>query len=119
MGSVVRPYVGERAASYGYAMRLAVVQNVLIATEECFAISKRALDEYDGNAKNFADLCIDLHRRGLRNIWTPWARVCVNDSTQRSDCPTADGISSDPYLNPNLTLRDGKPMPAFPPRRDV
>jgi len=71
------------------------------------------------DAKSFADLCIGLHRRGLRNIWTPWVRVVVGDSGADRDSSIEEGIAHDPYLNPNLTLREGKLGPAFPPRRDV
>jgi len=118
-GSVVRPYAGRSSAASGYAMRLATVGSVQIATAECFAIRREVFIKFGGEAAGFADLCLKLMAAGYRNIWTPWVKVRVDGGKKMDEAPVLPGSEDDPYLSPNLAVEAGRILPAFPPRLDV
>jgi hypothetical protein len=94
------------------------------------------LDERLRVAFNDVDFCLRLRERGLRNVWTPFARLYHHESASRGaeDSPEklerfrsevalmrkrwADVLDNDPAYNPNLSLEVEATASqlAFPPR---
>ncbi len=61
------------------------------------------------------DFCLRLARAGLRCVWTPQARLRYAKRPRAARDPEAarlmqarwgDILARDPYLNPNLTVRN-------------
>jgi hypothetical protein len=91
-------------------------------------------DEALAVAYNDVDLCLRLERRGLRNVWTPFAELYHFESATRGadtggDARTRllaegqvvrerwrDVLGADPYFNPNLSLERPDFALAHPPR---
>jgi GT2 family glycosyltransferase len=125
--------------SCGYLGRCCLEQDVSCSTAACLMIRKavfqelRGFDEALPIAFNDVDFCIRLRAAGWRIVWTPTvelyhhesASVGRHDSPARGDeFPAAVALmrkrwgavlDSDPFYNPNLSLRRGFNL-AFPPR---
>lgn len=126
----------------GYFGRLALASNVSAVTGACLIVRKAVFQEAGGlNAAdlpvafNDVDLCLKIQARGYRNVWTPFALLYHHESPSRGRDTTPEKIEraqreveymrrqwgqlldSDPYFNPNLSLRTSTFDLAFPPRR--
>lgn len=96
----------------------AVTAACLMTKRELF-ISVGGMDEQLTVCGNDVDLCLRYLRLGLRNIFTPFAKLYHYESTTRDPHKIPQGdfsrsigayapmvASGDPYYNPNLTLMD-------------
>lgn len=132
-------YAGSWRGTLGYCGRAALAQCVSALSRACFAIRKSIFNALGGfdtvvfpNALADVDLCLRISGTGLRNIWTPYTKVIVPGASVDIDTVSAafDGttaasrlrkrwgrlLDNDPYFNPNLSLDEPWPTPAFPPR---
>ncbi|MGZ6144062.1 MAG: glycosyltransferase family 2 protein, partial [Myxococcales bacterium] len=91
-------------------------------------------DEKFPVAFNDVDFCLRVRERGLRNVWTPFAKVIHHESKSRGseDTPAkwlrsrgemarlrrrwGRQLLEDPAYNPNLTLDAKNVSLAWPPR---
>lgn len=122
---------GAPGDSPGPQNRLMVAREVSAVTAACMAIEASrfaAVGGFDETAFpvafNDVDLCLRLRQQGLRNLWTPQARLMhLESATRGSDKAEAEGrrfaaearrmherwgalLQADPCYNPNLTLED-------------
>ena len=113
----------------GYAGRLQLVQNLTAVTAACLLVRREVFEKVDGLnepdlavAYNDVDLCLKVHKLGLRNLWTPYAELYHHESISRGadDTPKKRAralkearymreqwgplLDRDPAYNPNLTL---------------
>lgn len=132
-------YAGGWRRTPGYAGRAALAQNVSAVSADCMAVRAAAFRTVDGfDAQTFPDVladvdfCLRLARSGLRNAWTPFAEVLLPGSALpvgvAGDAVNAAAaiaafrarwgslLENDPCFNPNLSLDEPWPTPAFPPR---
>ena len=118
-----------RRGEYGYASRLAIVQNLSAVTAACIMMPRKVWDEIDGLDEKFAvafndvDLCMRIRKAGYLIVWTPYAELYHYESKSRGteDNPEKQKRfkgeidrfmekwgkeleDGDPYYNPNLTL---------------
>jgi GT2 family glycosyltransferase len=124
----------------GYFGRLALTQAVSAVSAACLMVRKSVFDEVGGFddalavAYNDVDLCLRLGRRGLRNVWTPFAELYHFESATRGADVRGDArarllaeaqvvrqrwrdvLDADPYFNPNLSLERPDFALAHPPR---
>ncbi|QWP78820.1 glycosyltransferase family 2 protein [Lysobacter sp. K5869] len=129
-----------RRGSNGYLGRAGVVQNLSAVTGACLALRREVFAEVGGMDESLAvafndvDLCLRLHARGYRNVWTPHAELYHHESASRGpeDTPEkrerflgetaimlrrwGEFLSNDPAYNPNLSLNSVHFELAFPPR---
>jgi glycosyltransferase involved in cell wall biosynthesis len=121
--------------------RMDVIQDVSCVTAACLVLRKTVFDELGGlDEKEFAvayndvDLCLKIVSAGYRIVWTPYAQLYHHESASRGKPTTvhdrerdsregdalrqrwAKRISSDPNLNPNISIAHTDYRPAFPPR---
>lgn len=130
------------AGSPGHGARGLVAQSMSAVTAACLVVQRKhyeavgGLDERLQVAFNDVDFCLRLRERGLRNVWTPFARLYHHESASRGaeDSPEkverfrgevalmrqrwADVLDNDPAYNPNLSLEVEATASqlAFPPR---
>jgi O-antigen biosynthesis protein len=115
---------------YGYFGRLVLPQALSAVTGACLMVRRDVFDALGGLdernlsvAFNDVDFCLRLRERGWRCVWTPYARLIHHESLSRGyeDTPEKKArfarevgymmrrwpgvLESDPYYNPNLTLR--------------
>lgn len=133
-------HVHLRRGSNGYLGRAGVVQNMSAVTGACLAIRREVFDEVGGMDEGLAiafndiDLCLRIHERGYRNVWTPFAELYHHESASRGHENTpekrarfraetdimrqrwGDLLLNDPAYNPNLSLNSLHFELAFPPR---
>lgn len=136
--------VGLSDRSPSYLSRARVVQTVSAVTGACLAVRRDVFDTLGGfDAETFAidfadtDFCLRAATRGLRTLWTPYARLVHHESASRGAHLSADKrrrfeaerdafvarwrgvVDRDPYYNVNLAVAPGtKPFElAFPPRQ--
>ncbi|CAM3453021.1 Glycosyltransferase 2-like domain-containing protein [Halomonas casei] len=113
----------------GYAGRLQLVQNLTAVTAACLLLRREVFEQVGGLnepdlavAYNDVDLCLKVHKLGLRNLWTPFAELYHHESISRGadDTPKKRAralkearymreqwgplLDKDPAYNPNLTL---------------
>nr|WP_175429276.1 glycosyltransferase family 2 protein [Lysobacter enzymogenes] len=129
-----------RRGSNGYLGRAGVVQNLSAVTGACLALRRRVYAEVGGMDETLAvafndiDLCLRLHARGYRNVWTPHAELYHHESASRGPEDTCEKrarflgevaimrgrwgelLLNDPAYNPNLSLDSLHFDLAFPPR---
>jgi len=100
----------------GYAGSLAVAREVTAVTGACLLVhrSHYGLNEHYQVLYQDVDLCLRLQQKGLRNIWTPRARLIHHESYTRStdynrldralfiDC-WDEQLLRDPYFNVNFS----------------
>ena len=99
MGHGHKHFSGE---SSGYFSRLKAVHEVAAVTGACLAVEKSTWFDLGGlDEKNLAvayndiDLCFKAREKGLRVIFTPYAKVVHHESVSR-------GADNDPEINPRL-----------------
>ncbi|MCR5831031.1 MAG: glycosyltransferase family 2 protein [Lachnospiraceae bacterium] len=117
----------------GYMGRLCYAQNVSAVTGACLMVAKSHFDEVGGLSEDLAvalndvDLCLKLRKKGLLNVFTPFAELFHYESASRGDDVTekaskenadrynrecehfrekwkAELEAGDPYFNPNFSL---------------
>jgi len=134
---------GFPARSPGYAGRLSLASEFSAVTGACLVVRKKLYEEVGGLdeehlavACNDVDFCLRLRERGLRNVWTPFAKLLHHESASRGyeDTPEkaarfaaeravmserwGDKLLKDPCYSPNLTLDREDFSLARPPRTD-
>lgn len=116
----------------GYMGRLCYAQNVTAVTGACMMTKKSLYDEVGGLSEEFAvalndvDYCLKLRRKGLLNVFTPFAELFHYESRSRGtdvEAPSEENAkrydeesklfrekwapelkAGDPYFNPNFSL---------------
>ena len=117
----------------GYMGRLCYAQNVSAVTGACLMVRRSRFDEVGGLSEDLAvalndvDLCLKLRKKGLLNVFTPFAELFHYESASRGDDVTekaskenaerynrecehfrqkwkAELEAGDPYFNPNFSL---------------
>lgn len=141
-GAADHAYRGCRGDWSGVDQQLLVRREVSAVTAACLVIRRDLYLEVGGMdeehfpvAFNDVDLCLKLRARGLRNIWTPHARLLHRESATRGKAVSAEQKAraerelaalqarwhtetfEDPYHSPNLALDSLVPKLAWPPRR--
>ena len=126
-GSAGHCFVGLREDDPGYYHRAQVTQNYSAVTAACLLLRKSVFEEANGlDEENFkiafndVDLCLKVGELGLRNLWTPYAKLYHLESKTRGYEDTtgkkkrfesevaalklrwASKLESDPAYNPNL-----------------
>jgi GT2 family glycosyltransferase len=125
----------------GYFSRAQLAHDVSAVTAACLLIRKETFDAVGGLdetlavAFNDVDFCLRVRKRGLRNVWTPFATLLHHESKSRGrDDDTrpkrarfreeaqrmrdrwGEALRDDPAYNPNLTLESEDFSLAWPPR---
>ena len=108
------------AADPGYRGQFGLTRSVSALSLDCLAVRRDAFQAAGGLDAAFGpyagvDLCLRLARAGLRCVWTPQARLRYAKRPRPAADPEAarlmqarwgDILARDPYLNPNLTVRN-------------
>jgi len=115
--------------SLGYFNRLNAVQNVTAVTAACLMVKTALYKEVNGMdevkfkvAYNDVDFCLRIHKKGYRNLFTPYAELYHHESVSRGYETTPEKMArfqkekdalyerhgdllqqGDPFYNPNLT----------------
>lgn len=118
----------------GYWARAVLVQNLTAVTAACLVVRK---DVYEGvggfDEENFTitfndvDLCLRIHEKGYRNLYTPYAELYHHESKTRGLMAFQSEedyfserwkpyIQRDPAYNPNLSLQTEDFSLGVPPR---
>ena len=111
------------AGDPGYRGQFCLARSVSVVSLDCLAIRRSVLEEAGGLDEACGpyadvDLCLKLAARGLRCVWTPYARLCFARGARRRvygareaaalmQARWGEALARDPYLNPNLVLRRG------------
>lgn len=115
--------------NFGYMGRLFYAQDVSAVTGACLLVRKSLYEELGGLEEEFAvalndvDFCLRLRKRGLLNIFTPFAELYHYESASRGDDLSGESAkrydkeserfrekwkteleAGDPYYNPNFSL---------------
>jgi O-antigen biosynthesis protein len=134
-------YRGVPQDAAGYDRQLLVRREISAVTGACLVVRRAVYEEVGGlDAAHFpvgfndVDFCLKLRALGLRNLWTPHARLLHHESATRGRDLTplqrarAEGelaalrarwggeLLEDPYHSPNLALDSSFPRLAWPPR---
>ena len=113
----------------GYFSRLKVIHNVSAVTGACLAVRRQVFEDVGGlDAENLAvafndiDFCLRVRDQGLRNVFTPYARLYHHESLSRGSDATPEkkarfaaealymqerwgrALLDDPFYSPHLTL---------------
>ena len=117
----------------GYMGRLCYAQNVSAVTGACLMVRRSLYEEVGGLSEDLAvalndvDLCLKLRKKGLLNVFTPFAELFHYESASRGTDVTeaasaekaerynrecelfrdrwkAELTAGDPYFNPNFSL---------------
>lgn len=113
----------------GYMGRLCYAQDVTAVTGACLMVKKSLYTEVGGLDESFAislndvDFCLKLRRKGLLNVWTPFAELFhyesvsrgLDDQGERAERYNREAAqfrekwhseleAGDPYYNPNFSL---------------
>ena len=117
----------------GYMGRLCYAQNVSAVTGACLMVKKKLFDEVGGLSEDLAvalndvDFCLKLRKKGLLNVFTPFAELFHYESVSRGTDVTEEASrqnaerynrecdlfkekwraeldKGDPYFNPNFSL---------------
>lgn len=118
----------------GYWARAVLIQNLTAVTAACLVLRKDVFEAVDGfDEENFTitfndvDLCLRIHEKGYRNLYTPYAELYHHESKtrgfmafQKEEDYFSDRwkayIQNDTAYNPNLSLEAEDFSLAFPPR---
>ena len=128
-------------ANWGYFGRSKLPQNFLAVTAACMLMRKEVFLEVGGLdednlaiAFNDVDLCLKVHEKGLRILYTPYAELYHHESISRGGEDSFSKLKrfhkeiafihekwrhyfqNDPYLNANLNITHHNYVLAFPPR---
>jgi GT2 family glycosyltransferase/predicted SAM-dependent methyltransferase len=133
-------HLGRRRGDHGYFSRASLIQSIAAVTGACMCIRRKLFEEVGGFdevlavAFNDVDLCLRLHSKGYRNIYTPYAELYHHESASRGYEDTVEKMArfkveveilagrwmpllmNDPYYNPNLALVGDPFTLARPPR---
>ena len=134
-------YAGAPGDAPGYTQQLLIRREVSAVTAACLVVRRALYREVEGLdeeafpvAFNDVDFCLKLRERGLRNVWTPHARLVHHESASRGRRRSAEqearanrelaalrarwaaALVEDPYHSPNLSLKSKVPRLAWPPR---
>ncbi len=133
-------YVGQPGDAPGHGGRARVVQSMSAVTAACMVVRRDAfqavggLDEDLAVAFNDIDFCLRLRQAGLRNLWTPFARLYHHESASRGADTSGEKrerflrevalmedrwgamLERDPAYNPNFSLIAPGYELADPPR---
>lgn len=115
--------------NFGYMGRLCYAQDVSAVTGACLLVKKALFDELGGLDEEFAvalndvDFCLRLRKKGLLNIFTPFAELYHYESVSRGSDMSGENAKrydeeaetfrnkwkeelekGDPYYNPNFSL---------------
>ncbi len=115
--------------NFGYMGRLFYAQDVSAVTGACLLVKKKLYEELGGLDESFAvalndvDFCLRLRKRGLLNIFTPFAELYHYESASRGTDLSGESAKrydreserfrerwkeelekGDPYYNPNFSL---------------
>jgi GT2 family glycosyltransferase len=121
---VVDAHRGLPDGALGHFGRADLVQNFLAVGPDCLAIRREVFDSLDGlDAAAFpshlfsVDLCLRAREKGLRVLFTPYARVVqrspaqdrAGDARERARLASAWGerVPLDPYWHPALDRSSG------------
>jgi GT2 family glycosyltransferase len=139
-GVAAHTYINKPRGSFGYFGRAAVEQDLSCVTAACAVLRREAFEQIGGFDEDLAvafndvDLCIRLREAGWRILWTPHVEHYHHESASigRHDSPErrekfreevammrtrwGSVLDSDPFHNPNLSLRNTAIGFAFPPR---
>ncbi|BCX87974.1 O-antigen biosynthesis protein [Methylomarinovum tepidoasis] len=140
-GVAGHPWVGWPPETPGQMGRLRLAQHLTAVTAACLLVRRDVFLEVGGFdekglkvAFNDVDLCLKIHNRGYRNVWTPLARLFHHESATRGyeDTPEKQRrfqreieimqrrwgslLRADPAYNPNLTLERCDFSLSFQPR---
>jgi GT2 family glycosyltransferase len=128
-----RGYPGLRHRA-GLAQTLSAVTAACVLMRASIFREVGGLDEQLRVAFNDIDLCLRVREKGYRNLWTPFAELYHYESATRGYENTPekierfkqeesfmkrrwkDALDTDPYYNPNFTLRGTPFTLAYPPR---
>ena len=117
----------------GYMGRLCYAQNVSAVTGACLMVKKKLFDEVGGLSEDLAvalndvDFCLKLRKKGLLNVFTPFAELFHYESVSRGTDVTEEASrqnaerynrecdlfkekwraeldKGDPYFNPNFSM---------------
>ncbi len=113
----------------GYRGQFRLARTVSAVSLDCLAIRRAVLADAGGLDPTLApfadvDLCLRLTARGLRSVWTPYARLTYNampqprrhtDAAARMRQIWGAALAHDPFLNPNLEVRHGNLAIRRPP----
>ena len=123
-GVAGHPLTGEPKDTARYFGVGQMTRNWAAVTAACMMVRREAFEAIGGFdeelkvAFNDVDLCLQLLRRGLHNLVTPYAQLYHRESASRGYTldPKEVGymkskwgalLENDPYYNPNLTLQAG------------
>lgn len=105
---------GVSANDHGYEAALRHTRNVSILAGTCFMVKRQTFDLAGGFRIGypyaFADLCMNIRKQGLLNIWIPFAAAIYwgMDPALHAECPRfrenwgKELQCGDPYYNPNI-----------------
>lgn len=119
----------QHRQNLGYMGRLCYAQNVSAVTGACLMVKKSLYEEVGGLDEGFAvslndvDFCLKLRRKGLLNVFTPFAELFhyesvsrgLDDSGEKAERYNREAerfrekwkeelAAGDPYYNPNFSL---------------
>ncbi|MCR5302881.1 MAG: glycosyltransferase family 2 protein [Lachnospiraceae bacterium] len=126
-------HYGMAKENLGYMGRLCYAQNVSAVTGACMMVKRSLFEEVGGLSEDLAvalndvDLCLKLRKKGLLNVFTPFAELFHYESASRGTDVTdaasrenaqrydrecalfrqrwkAELDAGDPYFNPNFSL---------------
>jgi len=118
----------------GYWARGVLIQNLTAVTAACMVLRKELFESVGGfDEENFTvtfndvDLCLRIHEKGYRNLYTPYAELYHHESKTRGLLAFQSEedyfalrwkpyIENDPAYNPNLSLTSENFALAYPPR---
>lgn len=118
----------------GYWARAVLIQNLTAVTAACLVLRKDVYESVGGfDEENFTitfndvDLCLRIHEKGYRNLYTPYAELYHHESKTRGLMAFQSEedyfserwkshIQNDTAYNPNLSLESEDFSLAFPPR---
>ena len=118
----------------GYWARGVLIQNLTAITAACMVVRKEIFDAVGGfDQENFTitfndvDLCLRIHEKGFRNLYTPYAELLHHESKTRGlsaiqseedyfESRWKSYIEYDPAYNLNLSLTSENFALSFPPR---
>jgi glycosyltransferase involved in cell wall biosynthesis/SAM-dependent methyltransferase len=129
--------------SMGYFGNLQLAHRVSAVTAACVAVRRETWEQVNGMdevnlpvAFNDVDLCIRIREAGWEIVWTPHAQLLHHESISRgpdNEGPRAEafarevlymekrwgfeGLRTDKYYNPNLSLNAEDYSLAWPPRQ--
>ena len=141
-GNADHLYARAAGDAHGLDDQLLVRRETSAVTAACLVIRRDLYQQVGGLdertfpvAYNDVDFCLKLRELGLRNIWTPHARLIHHESATRGAPVTPAQLArleretaalqtrwhtetfEDPYHSPNLSRDHVVPLLAFPPRR--